>query len=113
MVGEARSPVTIILLGIVTCGIYLYMWVYKVSDETRQNLGDESIEPGKIILFTILSCGLYLIYWYYQMGSHIQRLYEKKGLTAEDETTLLLILGVAFPLGAIYIIQDRLNKLYE
>lgn len=38
-----RSPITIILLSIVTCGIYFIYWLYVTSKEINDALGREEI----------------------------------------------------------------------
>jgi len=113
MAGEARSPITVLLLSLVTCGIYSIIWTYRITEEMKTNLNDESIEPTKELILSLVTCGIYWIYWMYIMGERIQRLYQKKGLTTENEGMLFLILslfGLSFV--SIYLIQDRINKVY-
>ncbi|MCE9501907.1 MAG: DUF4234 domain-containing protein [Leptospira sp.] len=112
MVGQARNPIVTILLMIVTCGIYYYIWIYKLSEEAKANLGDANINPGMDIILTIVTCGIYGFIWMYRQGDILKRLYEKKGLPATDEGTMFLILGIVFSPAAVYIIQDKMNKLY-
>jgi len=113
MVGQVRNPIVTILLMIVTCGIYYYVWMYKISDEARANLGPvDSIDPGMTVILTIVTCGIYSWIWMYKQGDIIRKLYEKKGMQATDEGAMFLILAIFFSPAAIYIIQDKLNKLY-
>ena len=65
---EKRSPVAVLLLSIVTCGIYQLYLIYKVSQEIRDFRGDNSISPGTELLLSIITCGLYEIYWFYKYG---------------------------------------------
>jgi Domain of unknown function (DUF4234) len=39
-VGTLRSAVSVILLSIVTCGIYFLYWTYKVFEEMKQYSGE-------------------------------------------------------------------------
>ena len=55
MAPEKRSPGIVILLSIVTCGIYAWYWVYCVSKETKDFLGDDSINPGLEVLLSIIT----------------------------------------------------------
>ncbi len=112
MVGEKRDPLITLLLMLVTCGIYYYIWMYKTSEEQKANLNDESINPGMDVILSIVTCGIYGIIWLYKQGERIKRLYDKKGLQATDEGTIFLILGIFFAPAAVYLIQDKLNKLY-
>jgi hypothetical protein len=37
---KVRSPVTVVLLTIITLGIYFLVWTYKVFQELKENTGD-------------------------------------------------------------------------
>ena len=113
MVGEQKNPVQVIILSIVTCGIYYYYWMYTISNEQKEYLADESINPTVDLLIAIFGCGVGHLLWNYRQGERIKRMYEKKGLQTEDESTIYLVLGLFFNIAAIYMIQDKINKLYE
>lgn len=113
MKGEIRNPVLVIILAIITCGIYYYIWMYKVSEEEKINLGDESINPGMNVILAIFTCGIYGLFWMYNQGEYIQKLSAKKGIQVENEGTLFLILGLFLGPVALYLIQDKLNKIYS
>ena len=51
-----RSPAMVIVLYFITCGIYFYYWVYQVSKETKEFLGDDSINPGMEVLLSFVTC---------------------------------------------------------
>ena len=66
--GSVRNPIQVILLSIVTCGIYYYYWLYLTTKEIKAATNNESLDPMKTILFTIITCGIYSIYWYYKIS---------------------------------------------
>ncbi|NUM42192.1 MAG: DUF4234 domain-containing protein [Leptospiraceae bacterium] len=68
MVGEQRNPIVTIILMVVTCGIYYYIWMYKISDEQKANLNDETINPSMDVVLSIVTCGIYGIIWFYKQG---------------------------------------------
>lgn len=49
--GTKRSPVNVILLSIVTCGIYGIWWLYNAGKEINQALGREAVNP----IFAVVS----------------------------------------------------------
>lgn len=114
MKGEPRSIAVVILLSIVTCGIYSLVWVYQVSEELRVYLGDDSINPTLDVVLSLVTCGIYPIIWMYLMGQRVQRAQQQSGLPASDEGILYLILQL-FGLGlvSIGIIQSKLNDVWE
>jgi hypothetical protein len=49
----------------------------------------------------------------YKQGERLKRMNEKKGKQIEDEGVMYLILAIVFfPIG-VYIIQEKLNVLYQ
>src|SRR4051794_3870166 len=40
-----RSPTGAYLLTVVTLLVYFFVWYYKINDETRRHLRDDSIRP--------------------------------------------------------------------
>ena len=107
---EPRNIVVAILLGFVTCGIYLYYWIFKISEEVKQLSGDESLPDGGIaILLTLVTCGLYLIYWHYKIG---QGLDQAKGEPNGNSAILFMLLDI-FGLGIVsYCLeQNAINEL--
>jgi len=38
--GDERSPATVILLSIVTCGIYTIWWAYRAHEDVKQYSGE-------------------------------------------------------------------------
>jgi hypothetical protein len=54
------------------------------------------------------------LYFYYLAGKEaLPTLYEKVGANKKDETILLMILGLVFPMVAAMIVQGDINKLYN
>jgi len=60
--GQVRSPALVIILSIVTCGIYAWYWIYKMSEELQRATGKSTISPGVELLLCIVTCGIYPIY---------------------------------------------------
>lgn len=112
--GEVRSPVLVLVLILITCGIYNLYWIYKVSDETQKYSGETTLSPVVELLLCIFTCGLYYFYWNYKYGKMIAKCHERAGLAVEDNSVLYLILSV-LGLGIInaLIMQTSLNKVWE
>lgn len=68
MLDSNRSFVVVLLLNIVTCGLYSYYLVYKFAEETNLACaGDGKTTSGllKYILLSIVTLGIYSIVWMY------------------------------------------------
>jgi hypothetical protein len=113
-VGEKRDPIMVLLLSIVTCGIYLYYEIYKVSTELRDALGRQDVNPTLDIVLSIVTCGLYFIYLAYRYPQLLLELQDRAGVQRNDISMVSLILAVCgLGIVSIFMIQTELNKVWD
>lgn len=101
-------------LPLITLGIYHLVWYYKINNEARRYLGDDSISPG-ISLLAITLGGFLIIPPFvsiYKTGSRIARMQEKAGLDSRVEPVVGLLLTFVFGLHALYL-QAHLNRIWD
>ena len=112
-VGQRNEPAVILLLSLVTFGIYYLFYIYRVSQETQEFLGEQDTSPGLEVLLTLVTCGLYNFYWDYKMGQKIAKMQERVGLRVVDNSALYLILDL-FQVGLFnsMIQQGYLNDIW-
>ncbi len=110
-----RSVPVLILLWILTCGLYGYIWVYQTSKTLRDYSGDTlSLAPGVEILLMVLTCGLYTLYWLYKLSERIETCAAIAGAPARDNRLVFLLLGVfGMTIAAAAIAQDILNRIWQ
>jgi len=101
-------------LPVITLGIYSYVWIYKVKDEARRFLRDDSIKPGLSVL--ALFPGFILIIppfvAIYRLGERIARMEEAAGIPSRASGGIGLLLGFVFSLYSLYY-QSHLNGLWD
>ncbi len=101
-------------LPLITFGIYHIVWYYKINNEARRFLRDESIKP--VISVLAITLGAFLIIppfvSVYQTGVRIQRMQERAGLPSRIEPVLALLLTFVFGLHTLYI-QSHLNQIWD
>ena len=73
-IGELRKPLTVVLLTIVTCGIYGLWWYYRNFEDMKQFSG-EGIGGGIGLLLAIF-CGIIAIFI---LPAEVGNLYEREG----------------------------------
>ena len=107
-----NEPMVVLLLGIVTCGLYLIYWNIKAAQVLNAVAGKEVIsQPIAIFAGCCMPVNLY---FYYLAGKEcLPKVYEKTGEAGKDQTTLLVILGFIVPMVAAMIVQGDINKLYK
>lgn len=109
---EKRSIGVAILLSIITCGIYIIYWMYKITKDVTSFNG-ENTNPAMELLLMFVTCGIYTYFWNYKMGKRLYTAQLNAGDThASDESVLYLILAI-FGLGivSVAIMQSNINKL--
>lgn len=66
--GVTRSIWMVLLLSLITFGIYSFYWIYQVTKELNNYTGDQRINPTLVVILSIITCGLYMFYWWYQIN---------------------------------------------
>ena len=107
-----NDPILVLVLGLVTCGLYMIYWNMKMAEVLNKAAGKPLIAPPIAIL---AGCCMPLnVYFYYlagqalgDVGAMIGKQEELKG-----KSTLLLILGFVLPPVAAMIVQGHINEIY-
>ena len=109
-----RSVATTIILSIVTCGIYYYVWMYQTSQDVNNTIGDTSENAGLEILFTIITCGIYGYYWLWKYNKKLFDLSLKMGKNTSDNSVVCLVLAIfGFSIVSQGIMQSQINFLAQ
>jgi hypothetical protein len=107
-----NEPIVVLLLGFITCGLYLIYWNIKTA-EVLNAVAEKEIISQPIAIFSGC-CTPVNLYFYYLAGKEgLPKVYEKTGMTGKDQSVLLMVLGFLFPMVAAMIVQGDINKLYE
>jgi hypothetical protein len=113
MKGEVRSPAMVVVLSIITCGIYAWYWLYKIGEELKNYLGDEGINPGMNLVLSII-CFPYYFYVLYQYSKKITESQQKNGLAGDDNALVVVLLAIfGLTIVALPIMQNSLNKVWD
>ena len=102
---KKRSLGMMILLWIVTFGIYPLYWFVKFQVELKEKTKEGFGGLGHFLML-IFTFGIYYIYWQYAAGKRLAK------LGAPDNSLLYLVLGI-FIGGLInpFLMQNEANKL--
>ena len=103
------SLVNHILLLIFTCGIWQYIWIYRVTGYTNNVRGEERRDPTNQLLLCLF-VPFYTIYWVYKTAQRIDKMAAQRGIPS-DLSTLCLILEFFVAIVPPILIQDKLNAI--
>ena len=108
------DPAILLLLCLVTCGIYYYFFIYRTTKETLAYTGEQDMDPALDILLIIVTCGLWMLYWDYKTAQRIARMQAMAGLPSRDNAILYLVLNL-LGVGIInaLIEQSHLNEIWD
>ena len=116
-----RSPSFVLLMTLVTCGLYLFYWYYQIYDEMERVHGISPTGNAYFIdlLLVFVTCGLWGIYVDYEISNKLNDLQARYGMYPNDTTTTAILLDLAaFFVGLTNIVtsmiqQDQFNKVRE
>jgi heme/copper-type cytochrome/quinol oxidase subunit 2 len=118
-----RNFVTMILLSIITFGIYGIVFWYTYSDDMNTVCNGDGKETRNyfiVILLSIITCGIYYWFWLYSVGNRLSENAPRFGTNfSENGTTILLwtligslLCGIG-SLVAQYILVKNMNDLAD
>ena len=107
-----RSVVSVIILTIITCGIYGIYWAYDTLNSMEQVSGRESSVGSVVVLLLCIffpSIG-YLLYGM-AADEELNMIKGMRGMQQVDNKVMYMILGFFLPIVLIPIVQDEINRL--
>ena len=114
-IGKTRSPVTVILLSIVTCGIYTLFWYYTIMDDLNKSLNRQVVNPVAMLLLSMFCCPLLIYYILYKVDKGLGELGQTEGTAYKENFTMWIILTVLCGIGGLVAmaqITDGYNALW-
>ena len=103
------SLVKHILLLLFTCGVWLYIWTYRMTGYLNCVEDEEYRNPTTKLLLCMF-VPFYSIYWTYKSAIRIDKLARTKGIQS-DLSTLCLILAIFVPIIPPILMQDKVNAI--
>lgn len=120
---QRREPALVLVLSIVTLGLYLPFWYHGIYEDLRRLTGRTPTGRGFWLdfFFVILTFAIYGIWVDYQISQQIAEFEERNGLGPVQDTSIVaVILDAASYFTAFFtnfvtsaIHQDQLNRLAE
>ena len=114
---QERSPLSTILITIVTCGIYGLYWQYKTTEELKAAIHDDTINPMVELLLTLVTGGIWGVYVQYRNAQKIHYVLGPRDPARKDQSQTILILAIAMyfvgvtGLIATWLLQEEFNTL--
>ena len=115
-IGRTRPPLLVILLSVITCGIYGIFWFYTIMDDLNKARGKEILNPILFLLLGIL-CFPVLYYVLYMVDRNLVQLSQEEGTNYSKENFVLWLLLALFTGGlgsivAMWQISSAYNEIW-
>ena len=111
---QKKDFLKVILLTIITCGIYEIIFLYEYDKELRSMLTHTKKRPPEYLLafvLSLLSCGLFMFYWYYMVFVSQAEEAKATGVVFNVEDPVVMTICMIIPFFSIYLLCDNFNKL--
>lgn len=107
-----RSIVVVIILSLVTCGIYGLYWIYATAQEL-ENEGKSGSGMSPVVLLIVCLFFPYIGYLLFGMAAdqNLNNIRMQRGIPTVDNKTLYMILGFIIPIVLVCLVQNEINKL--
>lgn len=114
-IGKQRSGIVVILLSIITCGIYMFYWYYVTMEDINKIAGEERIPAAGWLIGSIL-CSPLIWVVYYKLDKNLARVSAENGTYYKENFVLWLLLTFFCGIGtfiAIFQICGGLNEIWN
>lgn len=99
-----------IVLTLITCGIYAFVWIYSIMKKIKLLNNDYSSCIGEFLCFIFVP--FYSLYWFYTRAEKLSVGAGKYGITMQNNGTMYILLQIfALALVNICLMQNDLNTL--
>ena len=114
-VGKRRKGLNVVLLTIVTCGIYMLWWYYQCMEDVNNASGEKRMNSMALLLGSIF-CSPVILYMLYKMDKNIARLSQENGTEYKENFILWILMTLLCGIGSIiaaFQICDALNAIWD
>ena len=108
-----RSVVTVIILTIITCGIYGLYWYYKKKEDMYNSCGKSLGNLTPIIQFVLLFFYVGGVIFAINADDNINEVKARMGISPSDQKIAYILLELVFPIAVLALVQNEMNQLAD
>ena len=107
-IGKTRNAGVVIILAIITAGIYYAVWYYKINTEIKAHDPDQKFSPGWATV--AIFCPIVNIVSMYNTADRIKKMQKADGLQDLISPGAALVWILLFFMGYFIVVQGALNN---
>lgn len=108
---QRKNVVTVIILSLVTCGIYNLIWVWQTAASLHEQGRNSLVDPIVQFILYLLTAQVGWIIFAICADNNLNSIRAQRGLPGKDNKILYIILAIVFPIALTAIIQSEINEL--
>lgn len=99
-IGKTRSPIVVVILSLITCGIYSLYWYYTIMEDMNKSLNRDYLSSALMLILAIVC---FPVAWYilYKVDQGLVEVCHQEGVPYRENFILWLLLSLAFGVGVI------------
>ena len=102
---QRRDPAMVIVLMIVTCGIYAFYHAYTTTYELMRLTGRNDLNPGTELLLNIITCGLFGMFIEWRNQQIIDTWYVSHAIVHEERANMVGLMNLlTFVIGLTWLV---------
>jgi hypothetical protein len=102
---EDRSVALCIILSIVTCGLYMWYWRYKMVDELNAASKDPApTSGGTVLVLSLITCNIYGLIWLYKAGQQMNAAKLQRGMLSDSSLSIVYLVLAIFGLRSSHML---------
>ena len=110
---KRRNVAAVIILTLITCGIYGYYWLYVTARDLQKESGVSEFPPAGILLLSIFASGAGTALLGFDANVAVNTLKAQRGMHQEDNKILWTVLGAFISIVLFGLIQYEINKILD
>ena len=107
---QKRSVFSVILLSIITCGIYIIYWFYVTAKELQMATGRNQFSPALIVLLAIFITPAATVLIALEANERLNDIRTAKGMPTVDNAVVWILLGLLIFPVQMGLIQHEINQ---
>ena len=114
-IGVRREGITVLLLSIVTCGIYMYWWFYQCMEDINKASGERRLNSMGLLLGSIF-CPFVIYLMLYNIDRNLARLSQENGTFYKENFVMWLLMTLLCGLGtyiSLFQVSSGLNEIWD
>lgn len=107
---KKRSVAAVVILSIITCGIYMLWYIYVTARDLQKESGMSEYHPVGILLFSLFGGNVGGFLFGLDANKTVMAIKVRRGIPVEDNKYLWTIFGAIFPIVTVGLVQNEINQ---